>query len=189
LRLLRRARTGGPGWFARFTPAARDTMVVAQKEARALGHNWVGTEHLLLALAVSKSTPAGRALAALDVDHGSLRAQLQALIGSGLDPDALASIGIDLDEVRRCVEEAFGPGALERAGSEARGSMCLTPKLKRAFELAFREALELGHGSIGTEHVLLGLIRAPDNVAVRLLEARDVSPDEIRAAVTRVLAA
>ena len=104
--------------FERFTKAARDAVVLAQAEAAALGEDHIGTEHLLLGVAGGPGE-AARVLA----DHGAtpeaLRAAALPRPEGPLDAGALASIGIDLDEIRRRVEASFGPGALER-GHRAR---------------------------------------------------------------------
>ena len=94
--------------FERFTQQAREVVVLAHEEARELGAEAIGTEHLLLALARDRGAAAG-VLDGLGLDHAALRAEL-ARVGDGLDAAALAAIGIDLDEVRRRVEAAFGPG-------------------------------------------------------------------------------
>jgi ATP-dependent Clp protease ATP-binding subunit ClpA len=80
----------------------------------------------------------------------------------GDDAEALASIGIDLDEIARRVEESFGPGALDRSPGPARGAggVQMTRGAKQSVELAAREARALRHGYVGTEHLLLGLIGA-----------------------------
>ena len=101
------------------------------------------------------------------------------------DADALRSVGIDLDAVRRSVEEAFGPGALDRgtSGGRKRGHIPFTRGAKKALELALREALQLGHNYIGTEHLLLGLVRDERCSAARLLAARDLSRERVRTEV------
>ena len=94
--------------FERFTQEAREVVVLAHEEARELGAEAIGTEHLLLALARDRGAAAG-VLDGLGLGHAALRAEL-ARDGDGLDAAALAAIGIDLDEVRRRVEAAFGGG-------------------------------------------------------------------------------
>ena len=83
-------------------------------------------------------------------------------LAAGEDAEALASIGIDLDEIRRRVEESFGPGALDQAPgpAQATGRITMTREAKQSVELAAQEARTLHHGYIGTEHLLLGLIGA-----------------------------
>ena len=164
--------------FERFTQEAREVVVLAHEEARELGAEAIGTEHLLLALARDRGAAAG-VLDGLGLGHAALRAEL-ARDGDGLDAAALAAIGIDLDEVRRRVEAAFGAGALAR---RRRGRPPFAPKAKQALELALREALALGDRGIGSEHVLLGVLRDPGRPVSRALERRGQTPAGVRAAV------
>jgi ATP-dependent Clp protease ATP-binding subunit ClpA len=117
-------------------------------------------------------------------------APARSLVRESRDADALATIGIDLDEVRSRVEEAFGPGALERTRA-GRRRFCrarpFAPFAKRALELSLREALCRGDRYIGSEHVLLGLLRAGEGPAVKLLERRGLPPEAVRAALLREL--
>src|SRR5437870_2312193 len=147
--------------FERFTPAARDAVVLAQDEARALRHGWIGTEHLLLGVARQPIGIGQRVLRRLGVDAEAIRHDVVRIIGEGgrfdtRDEDALRSIGIDLDEVRRRVEATFGTGALERPARplrRRRGCMYpaagatrpFTARAKKCLELALREARALGH--------------------------------------------
>src|SRR5438034_6544076 len=99
--------------FDRFDPGAREVLVRAQNEAHRLHHGWLGCEHLLLALTTDHAE-ARRTLAGHGVTHASVDDAIARLVGRGVtDADALASIGIDLGEVRARVDEAFGPGALD----------------------------------------------------------------------------
>jgi Clp amino terminal domain, pathogenicity island component len=108
--------------FERFTDGARQVVVRAQQEARRLGHNYIGCEHLLLAAAAA-SEPAGAVLRDQGVTPERVEAEILRTIGPGsaadpmrgLDREALAAIGIDLDVVRARIEAAFGPDALDRA--------------------------------------------------------------------------
>ena len=108
--------------FERFTDDARQVVVQAQADARRLGHGFIGPEHLLLATA-STATPASAVLRDRGVSPERIEAEILRTIGpgqmadllGGLDREALASIGIDLDEVRTRLEAAFGPDALARA--------------------------------------------------------------------------
>jgi ATP-dependent Clp protease ATP-binding subunit ClpA len=162
--------------FNRFTRDARDVVVRAQEEAATLGHDYLGTEHLLLGVAARGGLPAS-----LGLEHGRLRA---AVAGSSqqLDADALAAIGIDLDAVRRAVEESFGPGAL--SGRRRRGGhLPMCRKAKRALELSLREALAQGDRHIGPDHILLGLARDADSGAARALASCGTTPATLRAAV------
>jgi ATP-dependent Clp protease ATP-binding subunit ClpA len=180
--------------FERFTAGARAVVVAAQAEARALQHGRVGTEHLLLGLLGEPGGPAGGLLAARGIAAGDVRAAVERSAGRGepeLDADALATLGIDLDEVRVRVERAFGPGALSRRPCR-RGlldshpaGLPFTPRAKKALELALREAIALGDRHIGSEHVLLGLIRAGDGVAARILGERGVDRGAVLGALAR----
>lgn len=163
--------------FERFTKGARAAVVAAQGEGRALGRERIGPEDLLLGVAV---TP-GRAADVL-ASHGSGADALRAARRPPIDPGALASIGIDLDEIRRRAEASFGPGALERGRAGRRGHVPFTPEAKKALELALREALHLGDKEIGAEHVLLGLLR--EGGASRLLKAAGADPAAVREALS-----
>jgi ATP-dependent Clp protease ATP-binding subunit ClpA len=174
--------------FERFTDQARDVVVRAQDEARVLGHGFIGTEHLLLGL-LDAGGIGGRVLGDAGLEAGELRREIAALVGrgpAGIDGDALAAIGIDLDRVREAVEASFGEGALEsrRPG----GRIPFTARAKKVLELALREAKHLGHNSIGTEHILLGLVRA-EGIAAELLGARGLTPERVRELVREALAA
>ena len=168
--------------FERFTKQARAAVIAAQQEARALGHAHIGTEHLLLGVLAGAPDGVGaRVLSSLGVTMPAARAQVKAL----LEPDAgaLEAIGIDLGAVRSKVEQAFGPGALERrwrrSGRWRRwgGHIPFTPGAKKALELSLREALNLRHDAIGTEHIVLGLVRERDAGAVRALRGLGVEAD------------
>jgi ATP-dependent Clp protease ATP-binding subunit ClpA len=172
--------------FERFGDDARQALVRAQEEAGALGHDYIGTEHLLLGLAALEIGDAG-VLSSFGATREALVGQTLAEIGPGRPPDAaaLASIGIDLEEVRRRVEDVFGPGALERtrAGRVFCAERRFTPRSKKALELATKEARRLGHGYVGAEHLLLGVLALREGLAVKLLENLGASPDRIREAV------
>jgi ATP-dependent Clp protease ATP-binding subunit ClpA len=174
--------------FERFTQDARDVVEQAQHEAGALGHDHIGTEHLLLGVAGGRDDVAGRVLESLGLTPETLRAAVVDVNGFGpLNADALATRGIDLDEVRRRAEEAFGPGALER-GRNPRGGgrRPFTPQAKKALELSLREALVLGDKHIGAEHVLLGLLR--ENGVAPVLERGGTAPERLRSALLAELA-
>jgi ATP-dependent Clp protease ATP-binding subunit ClpA len=172
--------------FERFTHEAREVVVTAEREARELGHDRLGSEHLLLGVAVAGG-PAGASLAA----PGATEARLRGLLAEAAPAEALEAIGIDLGEVRRRAEAAFGPGALERgrARRHAARSPRLTPPAKVALEFALREAIHLGDDHIGAEHILLGLLRAGDPAAIGPLERAGGDPGRVRAALLDARAA
>lgn len=183
--------------FERFTHSARAVLVNAQAEARGLRHNYIGTEHLLLGLTTGEGT-AARLLGTLGVDRDVVWERVLGIVGEGPhgepDAEALRSIGIDLDEVRRHIEEAFGPGALDRArraraGRSRRwrrrssdcsgGHIPFTPRAKKVLEIGLREVLRLKDGFIGTEHILLGLLREDGGVAAMILAEQDVGYNQV----------
>src|SRR5207248_887978 len=122
--------------FERFTERARQVVVLAQDEARALKHNYIGTEHILLGLLREEEGLAARVLESLDITVEEVRAQVARIVGQG-------------DEVTT-------------------GQIPFTPRAKKVLELALREALSLGHNYIGTEHILLGLVREHEGLAARI---------------------
>jgi ATP-dependent Clp protease ATP-binding subunit ClpA len=167
--------------FERFTKDARQAVVLAQEEAVALHHGWIGTEHLLLG-ALRAGGGAARLLAGFGLDADGVREDVVRLVGRGeddIDRDALATLGIDLDEVRARVERAFGPGALMRGRACRRGGtghmIPFTPRAKKALELTLREAVDLGERELRAEHLVLGLLREGDGVAARILAERGVT--------------
>jgi hypothetical protein len=143
--------------FERFTDRARRVVVLAQDEARSLRHTYIGTEHLLL---------------------GLLRE------GEGLASAALAALSIRRDAVRREVEQIIGLGVSEQ---EASGHIPFTPRAKKVLELSLREALQLGHDYIRTEHILLGLVREGHGVAIQIMQRLGAGPHEVRQQVIREL--
>ena len=171
--------------FERFTDEARQAVALAQEEAVALHHGWIGTEHLLLGV-LRGGERGARLLQAFGVDHAAVRDDVERIIGRGeadIDPAALATLGIDLDAVRERVERAFGPGALSRRRGCVGGHIPFTPRAKKALELAMRDSVELGAGEIRGEHLVLGLLREGEGVAANILTARGVTLDEARARV------
>ena len=141
--------------FERFTERARQVVVIAQSEARALKHNYIGTEHLLLGLLREEEGIAARVLMSFDVTVEEVRAQVARIIGQG--------------------DEVVG------------GRIPFTPRSKKILELSLREALAVGHNYIGTEHILLGLMREGEGVAVRILLDFGASPAAVRDEVLRLL--
>jgi ATP-dependent Clp protease ATP-binding subunit ClpA len=179
--------------FEQFTRQARDAVAAAVAEAKANGIGSVGCEHLLIGLASGREGPAAGALASAGLDVRTLR-ELAPRRDSAqsLDADALAVLGIDLDEVRRSAEAAFGPGALDapapsRSGAHLR--VRLAPDGKRAVELALRGALREHKRSISSGHILIGIIDQGDNSALRILAGAQVDPADLRADIVDRLAA
>jgi ATP-dependent Clp protease ATP-binding subunit ClpA len=186
--------------FERFTDRARQVAIDAQVSARRLGHGHVGTEHILLGLLQGDGIGA-RVLGALGITAAAVEREVLAELGRGPlgggDAEALGAIGIDLEEVRRRVEASFGPGALQwrpgrGCGRDRRlplfgGHIPFTPRAKKVLELSLREALALKHKYIGTEHILLGLVREGEGLAMLVLVRLGAGPDAIRARVLDAL--
>jgi ATP-dependent Clp protease ATP-binding subunit ClpA len=181
--------------FERFTERARTVVVLAQEECRQRGEQAIGTEHLLLALFRAPENLAVMVLEGFSVRRADVEADLTARravpdADGAADADALAALGIDLDEVRRRVEEAFGPGALDRGREPKRrflgGHIPFAKEAKKALELALREALALKHNYIGTEHILLGLLHG-EGVAQEVLVERGVLLDVARVIVDELV--
>ncbi len=183
--------------FERFTADARVAIVDAQGHALRLGHDYIGCEHLLLAVA-SGETEVRDVLHHAGLTSAAVEAAARRLLGTtgeAIDRDALAAIGIDLDLVRSKIEAAFGPGALRpssaprrrwrrRSSCEPRpGRIPFTPRAKRCLELSLREALALGDGHVGAEHIALALTTIRDGVAPRIFSMIGVSPEQVRAQV------
>jgi ATP-dependent Clp protease ATP-binding subunit ClpA len=199
--------------FERFTHAARDAVVRAQHEARELGQAPIGTQHVLLALLADPQGPIAAALRDGGVDARFVRSQILRRVGAGPgaepgavaesdaeDAAALKAIGIDLDAVRRAIEENFGPGSLRlpRATTPKRrgllqrfyGASGHTPfsdRAKKVLELSLREALRLKHNFIAPEHIMLGILREGNGLAAQILAEADVDFDKLRADLTRSL--
>ena len=141
--------------FERFTEKAIKVIMLAQEEARRLGHNFVGTEQILLGLVGE---------------------------GTGIASKVLKSMGVNLKDARIEVEKIIGRGS----GFVA-VEIPFTPRAKRVLELSLEEARQLGHNYIGTEHLLLGLIRESEGVAARVLENLALDLPKIRTQIIRLL--
>lgn len=141
--------------FERFTEKAIKVIMLGQEEARRLGHNFVGTEQILLGLIGE---------------------------GSGIAAQVLKSMGVTLKDARVEVEKLVGRGS----GFVA-VEIPFTPRAKRVLELALEEARQLGHNYIGTEHLLLGILREGEGVAVRVLQNLRVDPQKCRSAVINAI--
>lgn len=141
--------------FERFTEKAIKVIMLAQEEARRLGHNFVGTEQVLLGLIGE---------------------------GTGVAAKTLKSMGVTLKDARAEVEKIIGRGS----GFVA-VEIPFTPRAKRVLELSWDEARQLGHNYIGTEHLLLGLIREGEGVAARVLENLGVDLNKVRSNVVKMI--
>jgi ATP-dependent Clp protease ATP-binding subunit ClpA len=178
--------------FERFAAQTRQTVHLALSEARVLGASRIGTEHLLLGLAHGRSGPAADALKAVRLDAAALRKRV-AEHGETepLDADSLAVLGIDLDQVRRAAEAAFGPGALDRPArpTAARTTRArMTPAAKQAMACALRVAQSRHDSSLTPGHLLIGIIDQGDNQALGMLTAAGVDPATLRADALRRMA-
>jgi ATP-dependent Clp protease ATP-binding subunit ClpA len=184
--------------FERFTTKARDTVIGAQDVARRCDAAAIGSEHLLAALYEQRGNLALTVLDALSVKREEVDAELERIRTGGVatpsDAEALATLGIDLDEVRRQVEEAFGPGALDRTRSGLgrrwgwrRGHLPFGKDAKKVMNLALREALLLKHNYIGCEHILLGMLHEGTGAAGVFLRSRGVRQDATRIIVEELL--
>jgi ATP-dependent Clp protease ATP-binding subunit ClpA len=144
------------GTFEKFTNRARIVMTLAQDEAQRLGHNYMGTEHLLLGLVRE---------------------------GEGIAALALKEMGVSLKDARGAVLHIIGHGDRIVAGE-----IGLTPRAKKVIELAVDEARRMGHHYIGTEHLLLGLLREGEGIAAGVLASLGVNLERARGAITEALA-
>lgn len=141
--------------FGRFTERAQKVMLLAQEEAKRLGHNYIGTEHLLLGLVQE---------------------------GEGIAARAVTSLGIETTAIRQAVEQIIGKGTMDTAGE-----IGYTPRAKRVVELSYEEARRFGHNYVGTEHILLGLIREGEGVAAHVLHDLGADLEKVRSRVMELL--
>jgi ATP-dependent Clp protease ATP-binding subunit ClpC len=140
--------------FGRFTERAQKVLALAQEEAIRLGHNNIGTEHILL---------------------GLIRE------GDGIAAKALNALGLGSDKIQKEVENLIGKG------QDTSQTVHYTPRAKKVIELSMDEARKLGHSYVGTEHILLGLIREGEGVAARVLNNLGVSLNKARQQVLQLL--
>ena len=141
--------------FDKFTERARKVLSLAQEEAQRFQHNYIGTEHLLLGLVRE---------------------------GEGVAGKVLTGLGVDLEQVRKAVEEIIG-----RGDRIVLGEIGLTPRAKKVIEFAVDEARRLNHHYIGTEHLLLGLLREGEGIGAGVLESFGLSLQEVRIRTLEVL--
>ncbi|NGP46722.1 ATP-dependent Clp protease ATP-binding subunit [Bacillaceae bacterium SIJ1] len=140
--------------FGRFTERAQKVLALAQEEAVRLGHNNIGTEHILLGLVRE---------------------------GEGIAAKALAALGLSPEKIQKEVEALIG------VGKDTSQTIHYTPRAKKVIELSMDEARKLGHSYVGTEHILLGLIREGEGVAARVLNNLGVSLNKARQQVLQLL--
>ncbi|MGN7471797.1 ATP-dependent Clp protease ATP-binding subunit [Brevibacillus sp. SAFN-007a] len=143
--------------FGRFTERAQKVLALALEEAVRLGHKDIGTEHVLL---------------------GLIRE------GEGIAAKALQSLGLGLDKIQSEVESLIGRGT-EQSGTNYTPNY--TPRAKKVIELSMDEARKLGHTYVGTEHILLGLIREGEGIAARIMNNLGVSLNKARQQVLQLL--
>jgi ATP-dependent Clp protease ATP-binding subunit ClpC len=140
-----------------FTPRAQQVLALARKEADRFHHNYVGTEHLLLGLIK---------------------------LGQGVAVSVLQKMGLDLETVRGEVEKQVGTGQETKTPAS---SIPYTPRVKKVLALAGKEAKALNHSYVGTEHILLGLLREGEGVAARVLKSLDIDIERTRNEILREL--
>ena len=133
--------------FENFTPRARQALSNANHEAQRFNHPYVGTEHLLLGICS---------------------------LGDGVAAEMLEEMGVTLEAVRLEVERVIGHGD---GGTMVEGLLPYTPRTKKVFQIARAEAHALHHNYVGTEHLLLALLREGEGVASQVLESLGVSLD------------
>jgi ATP-dependent Clp protease ATP-binding subunit ClpC len=141
--------------FDRFTERTLDALSLAQDEARRLGHEYTGTEHVLLGILRRSDSVGARILEGLEVR---------------------------LEAVRSAVEQIVGRGPMRRAGERH-----MTPRLKHVFELALKEAKSLNHSYVGTEHLLIGMLREGEGVGALILRDLGVSIEQVRSDALRIV--
>lgn len=171
--------------FVGYRKDALRTLEVARLEAEALNHNYVGTEHLLLALTVEDFGIATNALHERGITEVALKKQV-ARENSGApegfsarDAGALATFGIDLDEVRRRVEQTFGPFALDSPPPCPTGTP-ISEKAMQALRATPQLARRLGHRKVAPEHLLLALMDDEGTLATRLVRRLGTTPNDLR---------
>jgi len=142
-------------FFERFTKGAIKVIELAQEESRRLGHNWVGTEQILLGLIGE---------------------------GTGVAAKVLKSLGVNLKDSRIEVEKIIGRGS----GFVAM-EIPYTPRGKYVLDLSLEEAHQLDHNYVGTEHLLLGIVREGEGTAVEVLENLVIDTSKLRTHVIREL--
>ncbi len=152
--------SSSPETFTSFTPRAQQVLALARKEADRFNHNFVGTEHFFLGL--------------IKLDQGTA-------------VNALKKLGLVLEQVRLEVEKQMVTTPDQKSGGNVVGNKPYTPRLSIVLSLAIKEARALSHTYVGTEHILLGLLREGDSVAARVLKNLDVDIEQTRLEILRLL--
>lgn len=169
--------------FERFTAAARAVVLSAQEHALEATHTEITAADVLAAV-LDESGVAARVLRELGLsDHRRLTELAESATAS--DREALGSIGIDLEAIRRRAEQAFGPGALDRPRRQRAGlfgrrggsHLRFSAEAKQALELALRESTDEGHGYLGSEHLFLGLLGTRQGSSLALLRQLGINED------------
>ena len=140
-----------------FTDRVRKVLQMAREEAARLHHEYVGTEHILL---------------------GLIRE------GEGVAAAVLTNLNVDLDEIQQKIEETVKKG---KAAAAAGPDLPYTSRAKKVLELAMAEARDLNHSYVGTEHLLLGLLREEKGIAAQVLTDAGVNLEQAKAETLRLL--
>ncbi len=139
----------------KFTNRAEKALEIANDLATELGHNYIGTEHLLYGLAKEGTGVASKVIEMQDVTPEKIKEEIEALIG----------VGAELEN----------------------GTVGFTPRTKRVIENAFKEARKLGSEYIGTEHLLVGIMREGDSIAVRIMMNLNINPQRLYSEILKVI--
>src|ERR1041385_1773988 len=145
------------GMYERFTDRARKVMQLANQEAQRFNHEYIGTEHILLGLVKE---------------------------GSGVGANVLKNLGVDLNKARSEVSKLVKAGAPDR---DPTVKLAQTPRAKKVIEFSIEEARGLNHNYVGTEHLLLGLLREQEGVAAQVLMNLGLKLEDVREEVLNLL--
>ncbi|WP_186376424.1 Clp protease N-terminal domain-containing protein [Mycobacteroides abscessus] len=188
--------------FEKFQKSAKVAVILSQEEAREMDDTRIGAEHVLVGVLESAGAPLSELMGGYGLTADGVRDRLRA--GSEQPPmdeedaEALRAIGIDLSQVRESVSKVFGPQAFDKAfeksgrrkarvrGWRPFGMIPFNSSAKKCLELALREAIAHKDNWIGCEHMVLGILRGGDPVALAVITER-VSADELRHAVVGLL--
>lgn len=143
--------------FQQFSPRAREAIRLANQEAARFNHPYIGTEHILLGIMA---------------------------LGEGIAVDILVSLGTSVESVRFAVEQALGHGD---GDTQILGARSYTPRTRKVFDLARAEAVSNGQDIVGTEHLLIALLKESDGVAAKVLNSLGVTLDSFMAAYQGLL--